>query len=325
MTEFFPEVFDALIQPGPRLPWLTDWMLQKVWTKERYEAHGPVEFLQQGEKQVNHLEEVMAAAAARVYDEFLSPVPPERDVQAFLTSTPEAAVVIFDGLSLREIPLLLDLAEQSRMPVETASYSIAAVPSETAAFIEERLKISNTSPSQLPQRRELKSQGIQAYYYAHTNERHQLDLDAKALLLWSSFPDQTYADSGARFAHHFEQIHKMLETAWQNTVQQIPKGRKILITSDHGYVYFGAGLDFNRDRASLRSLSEYLGGERHRVFTTQESPPDHPDLAILESKKLAILRGRVKPHFQGPASNKLYRHGGLSLMEMLTPWVVIAS
>jgi len=38
-----------------------------------------------------------------------------------------------------------------------------------------------------------------------------------------------------------------------------------------------------------------------------------------------MLRGRVQPHPPGPASNKLYKHGGLSLMEMLTPWLVLSA
>ncbi len=325
MADFTFEIFESLVAPGPRLPWLGRWLLEKVWTEERYADLGPIEFLKQGERQTNDLEEVLAAAAPRVYDELLSPPSPDRDVHAFLTMVPGCSIVIFDGLSLREIPVLRSLAAQSQKRIETISYSLAAVPSETVDFIDQRLKLGKVAPVQLPQRRELKDGGIGAYYYSHPNQQHQLDSDASALLLWSSFPDQTYSDSGARFVQHFEQIHKMLETAWQNTVQQIPKGRKILITSDHGYVYFGSGLCFARDRASLRPLSGFLGGERHRKLSGQEAPPDHPDLAIIEGKNLAILRGRVQPHFQGPASNKLYRHGGLSLMEMLTPWIVLES
>jgi hypothetical protein len=36
-----------------------------------------------------------------------------------------------------------------------------------------------------------------------------------------------------------------------------------------------------------------------------------------------MLRGRIKNRPRGPSSNKVYRHGGLSLMEMLTPWIVL--
>jgi hypothetical protein len=31
----------------------------------------------------------------------------------------------------------------------------------------------------------------------------------------------------------------------------------------------------------------------------------------------------VKTHSTGEAATKLYKHGGLSLMEMLTPWIKI--
>lgn len=323
MDNFIQEIFEPLVTPGPRLPWLGSSLLENVWTRKRYSALGPTKFLEQGEKQVNNLEELFTTAAPKLYDEFLTPPPPNRDICAFLTDTPGCAAIIFDGLSLREIPVILSLAEQSEMRVETVGFSLAAVPSETVDFITQRLKLSNTAPVQLPQRRDLKDQGIHAYYYSHPNQQHRLETDAPALLLWSSFPDQTYSDSGARFAQHFEQVHNMLETAWQNTVQQVPRGRRILITSDHGYVYFGSGLSFARNRDSLRPLSEFLGGERCRKLEGIEAPPEHPDLTIIREKNLAILRGRVQTHFQGPASNKLYRHGGLSLMEMLTPWIVL--
>lgn len=36
-----------------------------------------------------------------------------------------------------------------------------------------------------------------------------------------------------------------------------------------------------------------------------------------------MVRGRVQTHPPGPASARLYKHGGLSLMEMLTPWIVL--
>jgi hypothetical protein len=38
---------------------------------------------------------------------------------------------------------------------------------------------------------------------------------------------------------------------------------------------------------------------------------------------LAMLRGRLKDRPQGPAGARIYRHGGLSLMEMLVPWLVL--
>ena len=85
MPDLSQEIFDALVKPGPRLPWLGSWLLDSVWTRSRYTSLGAVEFLKQGEKQVNDLEEVMAVAAPRVYDELLSAPTSDRDVHSFLT------------------------------------------------------------------------------------------------------------------------------------------------------------------------------------------------------------------------------------------------
>jgi hypothetical protein len=106
-------------------------------------------------------------------------------------------------------------------------------------------------------------------------------------------------------------------------VQQIPKGREILVTSDHGYVFFGSGLSFARDNDELKPLKAYLGGERFRRLGDGTPPPEHRDLAVLGDRGVAVIRGRVQTHPPGPASSKLYKHGGLSLMEMLTPWIVL--
>jgi len=192
-------------------------------------------------------------------------------------------------------------------------------------FVDQRLGFGRVAPSQLPGRQALKQQGIAAYYYDSPSRVHRLDEQAEALLLWSSFPDQTYSDSGARFAQHFGQMHTFLETAWMNIVQRIPKGRKVLITSDHGYVYFGAGMSFSRSNAALRPLNAYVGGERFRRTSDLESVPEHSDLLLVPDRNVAMIRGRVQTHPPGPASARLYKHGGLSLMEMLTPWVELTT
>ncbi len=72
-----------------------------------------------------------------------------------------------------------------------------------------------------------------------------------------------------------------------------------------------------------RPLTEYLGGERFGRISVKGPPPTHEDLAVYPD--LAVVRGRVPLHPPGPASTRLYKHGGLSLMEMLTPWLVFQS
>jgi hypothetical protein len=118
----------------------------------------------------------------------------------------------------------------------------------------------------------------------------------------------------------------MLMTAWQNSVQQIVQnapGRRILVTSDHGYVYFGSGCSFPWDNSEVGPLAGYFGGARSARLAERPDPPVHRGVAVLRDRGVAMIRGRVQTHPRGDASRKLYRHGGLSLMEMLVPWIVL--
>ena len=276
-------------------------------------------YLELGEREVNDLEEVIAASAPRLYDELIH-LPIDCEVSQFLDGSP-CAVVVFDGLSLREMPMLSRLAAEGGFSIVRSGVGRAALPSETVDFVDQRLGCGRTAPSQLPGRRELKERGVVSYYFGHPGERHAINERAEKLLLWSSFPDNTYSDSGARFADHFGQIASLLQPAWNATVMAVPRGRRVLVTSDHGYVFLGAGLSFHRHREDLRILSDYLGGERYARLSSSGPPPEHADLAVYREKDLAVLKGRIHLHPPGKAASRLYKHGGLSLMEMLTPWM----
>jgi hypothetical protein len=269
------------------------------------------------------MEEVLAVAAPRIYDELLADPPDNRHLGAFLKREQPCAAVVFDGLSLREIPAVLRLAEEGGLSTRLVGVTTAAVPSETVDFVAQRLRTGRVSPSQLPGRRELREAGIEVFYYGHEGQRHQLPADSPALCLWSAFPDQTYQDSGARFANHFAELHRRLEAVWRNTVQAVPPGRTIVVTSDHGYVFFGPGCSAPRAPQETRPLTDWLGGDRSRPLEPGREPPAHRDLAVIASRQVSMVRGRVQTHPPGPASARLYKHGGLSLMEMLTPWIVL--
>lgn len=324
MPSLSRQTLDRLTAPGSRLPWLKDWLLGEVWTRNRYATLEPSVYLEQGERGVNQLEEVVAAAAPRIYDELIGDPSPDRDLRVFLEERRPCAAVVLDGLSLREVPEILRLAEDAGVQVREIAVATAAVPSETMDFLEQRLQAGRIAPSQLPGQ-ELRAHGVECFYYDHEGRRHQLPASAPALLLWSAFPDQTYQDSGARFPGHFAEIHRRLESVWRNTVQAIPAGRTILVTSDHGYVYFGHGCSARRDNPTIRPLTEWLRGERSRALSPGEQPPDHADLAVIPHRRVAMIRGRVQTHPPGPGGSRLYKHGGLSLMEMLTPWIVLGS
>jgi hypothetical protein len=315
-------IFNRLIEPGPRLPWITRWLLDEVWSRKRYQNNQPIDFLCQGEERVNKLEILIASAAPRTYEEFFSRTNPSKRLLKELVDS-HTAIVIFDGLSLREVPIVLNHAEKSGFSITKTGAAYAAIPSETIDFIERELPCGRISPSQLSVRKEIKEKGIAVIYSGNYNQSLSGEYEGLPLLVWSSFPDMTYRDSGAKFENHFENIHLLFETAWINTVQQIKGKKKIIITSDHGYIFFGTGMDFPRSASELKELNSYFGNDRNASIIEKPNPPQGDDILIDTSRNVALVKGRIKTRSTGDAAAKLYKHGGLSLMEMFVPWVVL--
>lgn len=315
-------LFKKLTKPGSRLSWISDWLLEEAWSPERYKKLGPGEFLRVGEGKVNQFELLVASAADRIYNELLSPSDTSKSLLNALSDS-NTAVVVFDGLSIREIPMILTLADKSGLSVSLIDTSQSAIPSETMDFIERELPCGYIAPSQLQTRKELKEKGIAMIYSGNITQPISGDYESFPLLVWSSFPDVMYKDSGAKFESHFENIHALFETAWMNIVQSIKGKKKIIITSDHGYIFFGAGMDFPRTPSEMKDLNTYFGNNRNISIKEKPNIPVSDDIFIGDSKKVAMVKGRVRTKSTGEAASKLYRHGGLSLMEMITPWIEI--
>jgi hypothetical protein len=318
-------LIDLLTMPGARLPGLVRWIMEDVWTMARYEAFGrkPSTYLVEGEAMVHGRETVLTLAGDSIYVELATPPPQERTIRAFLNSYPGAAVVILDGCSIREMPRLIELANASGRPTLESGCSRAAVPSETEQFIADRtgLGLSTIAPNDLPGRRELRDQGIRAYWFRQPTEKQTIEQTDTALLLWMRFPDMRFMDTHAASADLFDAIWDMLETVWMRTVQAVPSSKPVLVTSDHGYIFLGQGLSEPR----LQGVDKPLDGKRFRWFEPHETLPEkRPGLWVDPARRLTVLAGRAHNRPQAPSpSQSLYRHGGLSVMEMLTPWLVL--
>jgi hypothetical protein len=296
--------------------------MNEIWSGTLFNTLGPTEYLRKGEEAVNNFEVLISSSAPRVYDELLSQNNSDRGILTALADK-DTAVVVFDGLSLREIPMMIRLAEKSRCTVKKVGYSCASIPSETISFINRELPCGRIGPSQLQGRKELKEKGIAIYYTPHPTQRISIEDTTQSIFVWSAFPDNTYTDSGAKFENHFENINVQFETAWMNTVQQIKGKSRVIITSDHGYVFFGTGMDFLRTSVETKVLNDYFGNNRFAFLSEKPSPPVSDDIVVDTANQVAMVRGRVRTRSTGESATKLYRHGGLSLMEMLVPWIVL--
>lgn len=312
------QLIEKLTQPGQRLPYVKNWLMNSVWSQDRYENLQPLEYLHQGESDINNFEKLIASTADRTYSEFIESN--NKDISSELSNT-ETAVVVFDGMSIRELPILVTLARKSGFRIIEQDYAFSAIPSETIDFVEQRLNCGRIGPSQLPGRRELTERGIKAVYLSSNTQALDINSNGKALLIWSAFPDNTYADSGAKFDKHFENICIQIQTAWMHSVQLIKAKKRIIITSDHGYVFFGSGLAFERKRSEIEKLNRFFGNERSKRLEEEAVPFESDDVFV--ARNYAMVKGRVQTRSTGQAATRLYKHGGMSLMECFTPWLVL--
>lgn len=83
----------------------------------------------------------------------------------------------------------------------------------------------------------------------------------------------------------------------------------------------GAGLSDRR----LDGADTILEGKRFRLFLEEEMLPEpRPGLWIDEKRRIGVVAGRCHNRPRGTsATQSLYRHGGLTLMEALTPWLLL--
>jgi len=315
---------ECLFANGARLPAIKSWLLETVWTPARYQQSEPEDYLRSGEEVVCRLEELIATGAQEIWDELQAESSGAPTVKSWLgldapmpLAIPRAAVV-FDGLSLRELPLLLKMAEDSGFRVKCARVVATSLPTETRQFVDQRVIGTDIGPSQLPGRTELAEKNVEAFYLDQPTARHRFTPD-RSVLLWSTYPDRLFSDDNARNEALFTNFHRnYVPTIWKNTLQDLPRGMPIVVTSDHGYIFFGASLEATRDS----DAPSILGQARWKEFSADEALPSwHQDLQILPQARIAMLRGRLRARPQGTSSRKLYQHGGFSLMEVLVPWI----
>lgn len=247
------KIFQILTAQGKRFPALLQWLKEEVWSKMNYKNLAPEEYLKQGETTVHEVEELILASAQGLYDELISASLQSENIIDALAETERTAIIIFDGASIRELPLFEELANKTGFEIIESTYEYAALPSESDFFIEQRILGKRIAPSQLASRKELSEKNIYGLYYDSFLTKYELPLDGRAILLWSHFPDGTYKDLSAKTSFYFGEMKDIFDTVWKNIVLAIPKDYQITITSDHGYIF----LDRNWNQLSRTTEQNY--------------------------------------------------------------------
>ena len=234
------------------------------------------------------------------------------------------AVLILDGLSLRELPWLLQGAKQHGFTLHETSAYASELPGETTEFAK---ALGFHSRSQLQNNRGGSAHKLQS---AHTESVDMPWLDCADLVnsdqnwvFWHHWPDRkVHESSGAG-----QGLDKLARDAAEQLggddfwrfVDRLAAGRRLVITSDHGYAATGHFVDTQGEAAQF--LKNTFASGRSKAGARETGPFVPPvALRIDEPHGTHLLAvGRRKWKSQG--GYPTLTHGGLSLLEVLSPFV----
>lgn len=210
----------------------------------------------------------------------------------------EASFLIMDGMSLREGALIYKMLKENRSA--KMEYGFSTAPSDTIQF-REKNRISD---------------------FREINDASNIRLKGDEKIIWSQFPDVMLdkIQVGRTVISSLEEMYKRCEDIVRNVVEKF-EGKKIIITSDHGYTRTEPKYTFSVQGKSIRELQNLFGGKRYARMNGADAGTLKKEGYVMEFNGYYIVKSRYVWPVQGRSS--IYIHGGLSLMECFTPVIEV--
>jgi len=279
------------------------------------------------ERKVSELELLLSSAAWELWHEFESSVP--HTAQAIIDFWNSAAggkaVLILDGLSLRESPWLLQEAKRRGYHIQQAGVRGTEIPSDTTPFAKalgfgQRSSLDNNGAGLANHLPGARTESLNAAW------DYCLDwiASAPAIVLWHHWPDERIhqlAEPGDGFQKLCREAEQQLtsDSFWK-MVERMTTGRRLVVTSDHGYAASGMFTDVaNKEQANWLKMN--FGSSR---FAHGPGTPHHwlPPISLCLQTANGINQfalGRRK--WRSTGGYPTLAHGGLSLLEVAVPFI----
>ncbi len=237
------------------------------------------------------------------------------------------AVLILDGLSLREVPWLLQGAAERGYKLHSMCVAGAELPADTTRF---------ANAMGFPQRSALENNGASSGHRLPKARTEALDhpwADCASFVgaepnwaLWHHWPDNrahALAEAGQGLTNLVAEVVKELtsDDFW-TLVKKLTTGRRLLITSDHGYCASGLFSDVIEEQS--KHLKELLKSGRCAASASDGGPWVPPVSITLTTKHgtYAYAVGRRK--WKSPGGYPTLTHGGLSVLEVAVPMLELS-
>jgi len=279
------------------------------------------------DREIGALDLFLSSAGWDLWSRFEETVDRTSDRLSAWWSEPHSAkaVLVLDSLSLRELPWLLQGASERGMKIGIVAATASELPSDTTQFAQ---------ALGFGQRSSLSNNGAGPTKWAplrtECNNLPWLDCTADIdtnphWLYWHHWPDNKVHELAAA-GHGLDMLVK--ETADRLTsddfwtlIDRLSNGRRLVITSDHGYAATGLFIDSPEDQAIF--LKDAFKSGR-AVEGKEGAGPWVPPVALaLTSRHGEYLYALGRRKWKSQGGYPTLSHGGLSLLEVLCPFVEI--
>ena len=234
------------------------------------------------------------------------------------------AVLILDGLSLRELPWLLQGAKQRGFTLREVTANASELPAETNEFAQ---ALGFGSRSQLQNNGGGLSHRLQP---AHTECVDMPWKDCEGLInsapnwvFWHHWPDSKVHD-GSGAGQGLDTLtrdvaNQLSSDEFWAFVERLATGRRLVITSDHGYAATGYFPDADGEVGQF--LKKTFSSGRSKAGAGDTGPFVPPVALQVTSPHGAYLLAVGRWKWKSQGGYPTLTHGGLSVLEVLSPLV----
>jgi hypothetical protein len=330
MTSSRDPGLDSILIAQPKDAW------QKIFEK-LWEVFSPPISLQPAERQITERERrisdldlLLSGSAWELWRDFEISVPHAAEsVIEFWNRTPSGrALLILDGLSLRELPWLLQEAHRRGYHIHRSGVRGSELPGDTISFAK---ALGFGQRSSLENNRAGFAHSLPGARTDSMNAAWDYCLDwiasAPDIALWHHWPDERIhqlAEPGDGFQKLCrEAAQQMTSDSFWKMIEIMATGRRLVIISDHGYAASGMFANVN-DKEQIGWLKTNFGSSRfaHGPSTANHwVPPISLCLQSTHGTYQFVLGRRKWPSAGG---HPTLTHGGLSLLEVTVPFIEIS-
>jgi hypothetical protein len=238
------------------------------------------------------------------------------------------AVLVLDALSLRELPWLLQGAKERGFTLQGVTATASELPGETNEF---------ARALGLASRSQLQANGGGLAHKLQPAQTETIDLPwkdceglvgsasgAKNWVFWHHWPDAKLHDYGAGQGLELltkDAAQQLSSDDFWAFVERLATGRRLVITSDHGYAATGYFPDADGEVAA--HLKQTFSSGRSKAGNGDAGPFVPPVALQIDSPHGAHLLALGRRKWRSQGGYPTLTHGGLSLLEVLSPFVEI--